>query len=179
MAANLDSLDKDFQKKIVSLIQNIAARGIEMRPYVSIRTPFEQAIAWRQSRAKEEVAAKIQEFKNAGAPFLAHCLESVGPQHGDHVTNAPPGLSWHQWGEAVDCFWLVNNQAEWSPQKIINGLNGYRVYAEEAVKLELDPGGLWRTFKDWPHVQYRQASSPLKVFSLIEIDKRMEQKFGG
>lgn len=179
MAANLDLLDKAFLQKVNLLIKNTATRGVEMRPYVSIRTPFEQAIAWRQSRAKEEVVAKVQEFKNAGAPFLAHCLESVGPQHGDHVTNAPPGLSWHQWGEAVDCFWLVNNKAEWSPQKTINGVNGYRVYAEEAAKLGLDPGGLWQSLKDWPHVQLQKAASPLKLYSLAEIAKRMEERFGG
>ncbi|TAN67495.1 MAG: M15 family peptidase [Methylobacter sp.] len=178
MSANLSLLDGNFSTKVNSLITNCVARGIEMRPYVSIRTPVEQAIAWRQSRSIEEVTAKIKEFQNSAAPFLAHCLESVGPQHGDHVTNAPPGLSWHQWGEAVDCFWLVNNKAEWSSQKTINGLNGYRVYAEEAAKLDLDPGGLWRTLKDWPHVQFQKAASPLKLYSLADISKRMESNFG-
>jgi len=45
MAANLDLLDKNFQQKVNLLFKNTAALGIELRPYVSIRTPFEQAIA--------------------------------------------------------------------------------------------------------------------------------------
>ncbi len=121
---------------------------------------------------------KIHELRDAGAEFLALCIESVGPQSGPHVTDAPPGLSWHQWGEAFDSFWLVNGDAEWSTTRKINGLNGYRVYAEEAAKLDLTPGGLWPTFKDWPHVQFRSAKSPAAVFSLTDIDRIMRERFG-
>src|SRR5262249_20995053 len=146
-------------------------RGIEMRPYTTLRDPFEQARLWRQSRSHEQIERKIQEFREAHAEFLAHCLESVGPQSGDPVTNAAPGLSWHQWGEAVDCFWLVNGQAEWSTTKLVNGLNGYRVYAEEAQRLGLTAGGLWSGLKDWPHVQLQVAGSPLGLFTLVQISE--------
>ena len=64
----------------------------------------------------------------------------VGPQKGDPVTNAIPGLSWHQWGEAVDCFWVVNNKAVWDLETVVNGLNRFMVYANEAKKLGLDAG---------------------------------------
>lgn len=96
-----------------------------MRPNAGLRDPFEQAKLWRQSRSIEEILAAIDELRSVGAPFLAHCLESVGPQHGDPVTNAPPGYSWHQWGEAVDCFWLLGGKAEWSSTKKVGGLNAY------------------------------------------------------
>ncbi len=110
----------------------------------------------------------IPEFRpNAGAEFLAFCIESVGPQSGPEVTKAPPGLSWHQWGEAFDSFWVVNGDAEWSTTRKINGLNGYHVYAEEAAKIGVTPGGLWTTFKDChthnldpPNVQLRSTHSP-------------------
>ena len=107
-----------------------------------------------------------------------HCLESVGPQNGAHVTNAPPGYSWHQWGEAMDCFWLVNGNAEWSTRKKINGNNGYRVYADIAVSLDLNAGGFWRSFKDWPHIQLRQHSSPKSVFSITQVNEQMKRQFG-
>jgi hypothetical protein len=88
-----------------------------MRPYDTLRSPFEQAKLWRQSRSTQQINAQIAEFTNAGADFLAHCLKSVGPQSGKPVTYAPPGLSWRQWGKSMDAFWLVNGDAVWSITK--------------------------------------------------------------
>jgi hypothetical protein len=175
---DLNALVPEFRLQVVALLDRCASRGTPMRPYFTLRSPFEQARLWRQSRSREQIAAKIAELESKSAPFLADCIRRVGPQHGDPVTNAVPGLSWHQWGEAVDCFWLVDGQAEWSPRKEINGLNGYQVYAREAQAAGLTAGGLWPSFKDWPHVQLRSASSPLGVMSLVEIDARMKERFG-
>jgi hypothetical protein len=179
MSIDVSMLVSEFREKLNSLIAACRGKGVEMRPYFGIRTPFEQAKLWRQSRTAEEIDQKIAELRTQGAAFLAHCLESVGPQNGAPVTNAIPGLSWHQWGEAVDCAWVVAGKTEWSAQKKVNGINGYRVYAAQAQALGLDPGGLWKSLKDWPHVQLRAASSLLKVFSLVEIDKVMKERFGG
>jgi peptidoglycan L-alanyl-D-glutamate endopeptidase CwlK len=175
---DLQDLIPEFRQKLEKLLKNCLKRGVEMRPYQTLRDPFEQAKYWRQSRSRERITAKIQELKNSGAEFLAYCLESVGPQSGDPVTNALPGLSWHQWGEAVDCFWLVDGNDEWSPNKKVNGVNGYRVYAEEAQKLGLTAGGLWTSIKDWPHVQLQSFSNPLGLYSLPEIDQIMKERFG-
>jgi hypothetical protein len=175
MPADLNKLVPQFATKLKATLSACSQRGIEMRPYDAVRGPRSQAKLWRQSRSAEEIAAKIKEFKNAGAGFLADILDVAGPQAGDHVTNAPPGLSWHQWGEATDCFWLVNGAAEWSTQKLSNGQNGYRVYAEEAVKQGLTAGGLWSSIKDWPHTQLRSKPSPLSFFSLADIDEKMQE----
>jgi peptidoglycan L-alanyl-D-glutamate endopeptidase CwlK len=78
----------------------------------------------------------------------------------------------------ADCAWVVEGKTEWSVQRKVNVINGYQVYADQARALGIDPGGLWNSFKDWPHVQMRGASSPLKVFSLTEIDKVMKERFG-
>ncbi len=178
MAANLDQLIPEFRPKVVELLARCIQRGVEMRPYFTLRDPFDQARLWRQSRSAEEIQQKIAEFEKGGADFLAHCLESVGPQHGGPVTNTPPGFSWHQWGEAVDCFWLVNGAAEWSSQKLVNGINGYRVYVDLAKDIQLTPGGLWTSLKDWPHVQFRSVSNPGKIMSLSQINKAMKARFG-
>jgi peptidoglycan LD-endopeptidase CwlK len=178
MPADLTLLVPAFKAQVEILLMNCKNKGIEMRPSDTVRSPFAQAKIWRQSRTTEEINKKISELKNNNAPFLAHCLESVGPQKGDPVTNAIPGLSWHQWGEAVDCFWVVNNKAVWDLETVVNGLNGFMVYANEAKKLGLDAGLFWSNFKDSPHVQLRKASNPTKVFSLQEIDQTMQQRFG-
>lgn len=178
MAADLQALVPEFREKVEQLIDNCLRQDIAMRPYFAVRTPFEQAKLWRQSRTREEIDDKISSLLAAGCDFLAHCIESVGPQHGAHVTNAPPGLSWHQWAESVDCMWVVGRAAEWSTTRKVAGVNGYRLYAEEARKLNLFAGGLWKTFKDWPHVQLRAAGSPDKVMALKDIDAEMRSRFG-
>lgn len=174
---NIDDLVLDLRSHARTLIENCRARGIEMRPYDTVRTPREQGKIWRQSRTREQVLAKIAELRDAGCDYLAFCIADVGPQSGRHVTDAIPGLSWHQWGEAFDSFWVVDGAAEWSTTREINGLNGYRVYAAEAERLGLTAGGHWTSFKDWPHVQLRSASSPKRVFTLQEIDQEMRERF--
>lgn len=178
MAADLDRLVPELKASVLNLVARCRARGIEMRPYDGLRDPFEQARLWRQSRSIEEITAKIAQFVAQDAPFLADCLRRVGPQRGDPVTNTPPGISWHQWGEAIDCFWLVDGKAEWSTRRLVNGLNGYQVYAAEAAALGLTAGGNWPRFKDWPHVQLRSANNASDVMSLAQIDAAMKAKFG-
>lgn len=178
MAADLNLLKPDFKAKVDELLGNCNDQGIVMRPNESLRDPFVQARYWRQSRSSEQIAAKIADLNAQGASFLAHCIDSVGPQHGDPVTNSIPGLSWHQWGEALDCFWVVNGQAEWSVKRLVNGKNGFQVYAATANQMGLTAGGLWTSLKDWPHVQLRKAASPLGEFTLQQIDAAMKSQFG-
>lgn len=178
MAADLNLLDPALKEAMTKVLGHCREEGVNMRPNEGLRDPFEQAKLWRQSRSTEAVHAKIAEFERQGANFLAECLKKVGPRHGRHVTNAPPGFSWHQWGQALDCFWLVDGEAEWSSSKLINGKNGYQIYAAAARELGLFPGGYWENFKDWPHVQLKKDSSPNSDKSVIEIDEAMRRRYG-
>jgi hypothetical protein len=178
MSRDLADLNADFRPTVETLLRNCRDRGCEMRPFFTLRSAAEQAILWRQSRPSQQINAKIAELEQAGAPFLAQVIRDVGPANGRHVTNAIPGLSWHQWGEAVDCFWLLDDEAEWSSRRRVDGRNGYHVYAEEAQRLDLDAGGLWRSFKDWPHVQLRKVASPARIYGYPEIDAEMRARFG-
>jgi hypothetical protein len=149
-----------------------------MVPYFAMRSPFDQAKLWRQSRSAAEVDARIQSLKDQNAPFLAHCLESVGPQHGPPVTNAIPGYSWHQWGEACDCYWLRNGAADWSTDEL-GAANGYRIYADKGAGQGLTPGGYWQSLKDWPHLQKRKANSPQDAgLTILQVDAAMAARFG-
>lgn len=178
MPIAIDDLDAAFLDKVNSVIDACAHDGITMVPYAGLRTPFSQAKLWRQSRSTAQVNDRIASLKADGAEFLAHCIASVGPQHGGHVTNAIPGYSWHQWGEAVDCYWLREGKAEWDID--LDGPdNGYRVYAEIATQAGLVAGGYWQSLKDWPHLQLRKASHPAAAgLSVTEIDAAMEHRFG-
>lgn len=182
MSRKLDDLVPEFKIKVDELLHLCEHDGYVMKPFFTLRTPFEQAKLWRQSRSTQQIKRKINFLNENGAEFLAFCIEFVGPQNGRHVTNAIPGLSWHQFGEAVDCYWLLKGEAEWSVIKIIQNLkgnwnNGYHKYAIKAKSIGLTAGGFWTGFRDWPHVQLRAESNPMKIYSLQEIDQRMKNKF--
>jgi peptidoglycan LD-endopeptidase CwlK len=178
IASESGTLIPEFREKVLKAISLCRKQGVVMRPFCTLRDPLAQARLWRQSRTIEEISLKITDLKNKGADFLAGCLDSVGPQNGKHVTNALPGLSWHQWGEAIDCMWVVDGSAEWSVYKKVDGINGYRHFAEIAAGLGLTPGGTWKGFKDWPHVQLRMESNPAKCMSIVRIDAEMKARFG-
>jgi peptidoglycan L-alanyl-D-glutamate endopeptidase CwlK len=178
MSKLLSDLVPEFAPQAKELLEACDDLHIVMRVTETLRTPFTQAKLWRQSRTSAVVKARIQKLRNDGAPFLAHCLESVGPQSGDPVTNALPGLSWHQWGEAMDCVWIANGKETFSLKLKVGGLNGFHVYAEQAEKMKLTAGGFFKSIKDFPHVQLRPEAGPQSKHSLPEIDAEMKRRFG-
>lgn len=162
---------RDLAHELIDVV--LPSRGITVRPFYTLRSPWEQARLWRQSRSREQVEAKIEELVSADAPTLATYLRSVGPTSGPPVTRAIPGLSWHQWKEAFDVFVLRDNKAVWDP-----GDPGYVALAEEAKKLGMTPGRYFPTFPDPPHVQARPQASPRDLYALPEIDEKMRLLYG-
>lgn len=142
---NLDALIPPFRDKVEQLLATLASRGVTMRPYSTIRTPWEQARLWRQGRTSEQIGVMTARLRANGATRIARCIEEVGPQHGRKVTNAAPGFSWHNHGEAVDCFRVRDAAADWDEI-------AYREYARVAREMSLKPGA---DFSDHPHVQFR------------------------
>jgi hypothetical protein len=176
---HLDHLIPEFKGKIETLIEKCLDRNVVMQPFEGVRNPIVQAKYWRQSRTDEEVNTMLHELEKEGAHFLAGCIEAAGPQSGRKLTNAIPGLSWHQWGEAVDFVWIVEKKAVWDTGLLIDNVNGYQVYAEEARALGLDAGLFWPRLVDAVHVQLRSAPSPRELFSIHYIDQYMEQCYSG
>lgn len=177
MAANVNLLIPEFKTKAEQLIENCKKQNIIMIPCETLRTPFLQATYWRQSRSNVEINEVTAMLKENSAEFLAYCIESVVQQQGPHITNALPGFSWHQWGEAIDCYWLVNGKRIYDLNLMINGRNGYEVYASEAKKMNLNAGYFWTIIKDATHVQYQKYDSPSGLYSLQEINAIMEKTY--
>ena len=171
MSRDLADLEEGFRADVDLLLERCRERGVEMVPYCTIRTPAEQARLWRQSRPGSVVRAKIAELKET-APFLARVLEGVGPRNGPRVTNALPGLGWHQWGEAVDCSWLADGDSDWDENRL-GDQNGLRIYRKTAIELGLSIGPSW----DWPHIQ-RVAGGVRRHRSMEEINSEMMKRFG-
>lgn len=177
---DLKGLDPDFHARILKLLEGAHQRGVVMVPICGVRTVFEQAKLYRQSRSGAAIAAEAARLKAQGAPFLAETLLSVGPQKGAlgrHVTKALPGLSWHQWGYAVDLAWSVNGKISWSLDDEVGGQNGYHAAAELADDYGVFSGGkMWGW--DFPHFQANRFGSPKNMHSMAHIDEAMRRKYG-
>jgi peptidoglycan L-alanyl-D-glutamate endopeptidase CwlK len=170
-----------FRQNCLRLLEKCEEKGVTMYPNELIRSPQTQARLWCRGRSPATILQGITSLEMDGASFLASCLQRAAAANNSSgakiVTNALPGLSWHQWGEAMDCCWLVDGRPEWNTCILKEGGNGYVVYGEEATKLGLDAGYLWAS-KDAAHVQYRKDASPLAVFTMREIDREMKARYG-
>lgn len=174
---HLYSLSTEFRFKVGVLIENCLKRGVIMYPMESLRHPLLQAKYWKQSRSEMEVSEKTKELRKSGAYFLADCITHAGDRSGPKITNSIPGLSWHQWGEAIDFVWIPKNKPVWDINVKIGKINGYQVYGEEAKKLDLECGLFWNEFVDAAHVQLRSAAHPGILYSINHINDVMEQRF--
>jgi peptidoglycan L-alanyl-D-glutamate endopeptidase CwlK len=178
----INRLDSHFAAKLNDVLTELEKLHIEMRVYCSDRNLLDQAKLWRQSRTRKTIDGACEQLRAAGAPYIAHIIEIAGPQFGPRVTNAVPGNSWHQWGEAIDAVWIVDGKAEWSPIKLEacgSGpmVNGYREMAKLAKDIGLTSGGNWNS-PDWPHLQFRQAGAPDDAYSWDAIEERMKARYG-
>ncbi len=170
----LTALAAEFAPVAQKLLAACERRGVIMRPFFTVRGPGVQARLWCQSRTVDQIEKRIEAMRLNDAHWLASLMDVRLAKTGPAVTNALPGMSWHQWGEAIDCFALgANGKAIWDSRDA-----AYRVYAEEAKKLGLEAGALWPRFPDAVHVQLRKASSPLKMsYSWAEADAEMKRRF--
>lgn len=173
------NLDKEFGDMVKSLLSKCHEQGVVMVPYDGLRSPGLQARFWMQGRSAEEINKAIHKLKKENALYLASCLENnyvLSPEK-SLVTNALPGCSWHQWGEALDCYWLYNDTKIWdiSIVDIQTGISGYEVYGREARAAGINAGFFWQNLKDATHIQKQQLSSPLELYSYQEINEIMKE----
>lgn len=123
------ALYQPFCEKLNGLLNACAARGAIYVATTGLRTYDEQARLYAKGR------------------------DASGKIIGSIVTKAKPGYSPHQFGVGVDF-------AKHKGSEYLGKLDpdyadaSYQILAEEAVKLNLDPGLFWKgDFQDSPHVQ--------------------------
>jgi hypothetical protein len=176
----LAGLRPAFRQQVEELIAIAGQRGVALAPTSGARDPWRQARLWRRSRTSAAVRSKIDELRDGGAAYLARILEEVGPQaNGSWRTDAPPGLSWHQLGEAVDfgirspeTGRVLLGDTELDGAEYDYGQQCYERLGEMSVELGLRWGG---DFGDQNHVQRSQAGSPRTEFSLPRIDEKIRE----
>jgi peptidoglycan L-alanyl-D-glutamate endopeptidase CwlK len=152
----------DMQAKTVELEKQFEQRShCSLLIYCTERPLREQAVLYRQSRSWSTIKQKMTKFKARGLAPLADILEQVGPQNGPHVTNAAPGESWHGFGESFDCVPMYAGKCLWSYEA---NKNQWDLMGSIAADLDLHWAGNWKSFREYPHVQYRIGSNPLKAY---------------
>lgn len=172
MAVPLTDLVPAFREPCEELLHVCWEKNKErFVPYCTLRTPIEQAKLWRQSRSIATIKTQLARLRVNSAHFIADCIEKVGPQNGKPVTGSIPGQSWHQFGEAMDCFYVDSDgQESWHS-------NYYRFYATTAQRLGLTCGHFWRIV-DSGHVQFR-SESPLEYYGGWEkLDAALKERWG-
>lgn len=148
MKVDFTLLNSVFATKCQELLDSCATQDIIMVPYSGFRTLEEQAKLWRQSRSTAEITQKIAALRTSECDYLADIIEKVGPQPmGRLVTNAIPGLSWHNWGKAMDCYRLRDGKASWISRDYTN----YGIIAS-GKPIHMKWGGDFRD-PDYGHVQ--------------------------
>lgn len=136
---DLDKLYLPFTERLMQLLANCRARGVEYHAISGYRSDAEQMALWAQGRTRE----------------------------GPIVTNARAGESAHNYGLAVDLCRDADVdrrglQPDWSPE-------AYEVLGEEARKLGLVWGGDWRRpdrpHVQWPGYVTARDLEPLRAIN--------------
>ncbi|WP_088330687.1 M15 family metallopeptidase [Lacimicrobium sp. SS2-24] len=138
------------------------ATDFDLLIYCTLRTLEEQARLYRQSRSRAEINHKIAKYQQRGFGFLADILEAVGPCYGPHVTNAAPGESWHNYGEAWDAVPLIGGKPAWN---YLQAKMYWDAYGEAVRQVGMNWAGDWTDFREYPHAQLRHGSNPLKLLA--------------
>ncbi len=156
----LEDLVEKLQEK-ARIVQRACqeAGGFDLLIYCTLRPLEEQARLFRQSRSRKEIDLKISKFRNMGYVFLADVLESVGPCYGEHVTNAGPGESWHNYGQAFDAVPLLGGKPAWN---YLKAKSYWDAYGEAVRQAGLYWAGDWHNFREYPHAQLKPGGNPLK-----------------
>jgi hypothetical protein len=169
VSADLNDLVPEFRAKVVAALKALADEGSVFRPYFTLRDPVTQARLWRQSRSKAVVDQQVAGLRAQSCDFIAACFDKAGPADGPWATNALPGQSWHQYGEAVDCFLVdASGSPVWESPK-------YGRFGQVG-----DQNGMWwgGHFGDNDHWQNRRTEPPESFGSLKQINDALAQRWG-
>lgn len=147
---SLDCLFPPFKTQVKQLLQKIAVAKLPFYVFMSLRTFAEQDALYAQGRTKP----------------------------GKIITNAPGGMSWHNYGLSCDLVLdgMIDKpgiQWSWQTKSDLNsdGRNDWLQLAEIARSCGLESGYYWKKFPDLPHVQNR--------FGLTIVEAREIYRLGG
>jgi len=166
---SLDLLSPETKEAAIKTLKLCAEGGVDLMIYCTLRSLEEQAVLYRQSRTRTQIAYKMQKMHDRGFGFLADIIERVGPRNGPKRTNAAPGESFHNYGRAFDAAPVYNGKLIWltADDKLTPDVDEGRlwaVYGNAAEASGLEWAGRWTGFREYAHSQIGHGSNPLKEY---------------
>lgn len=170
----VDGVSTLFANRFIELrglFFDITKGHYELVPYSGVRTVRAQAKLWRQSKTTWEINTFIDQLITQGCTYIPSIINKVGKQYGT-TKAASPGLSWHNWGEAIDFYCLTRARtADWN----ITPYEHVRDVIEE-YKLKINFGPVW----DYNHIQHRRTANPKGTGKTwIQIDEQLRAREEG
>lgn len=157
-------MNPDLHKRLHNLINTCHEKyGVTVVQFQGDVDYATQARLWAQSRTSFERDRACDYLANSGAPRLADILRTQVCLCGRWATNALPGGSWQQFGEAALLVAVEDGRAVWKRE-----CPAYRWLAFEAVPLGLFSGYNYAV----PDVQLitMHRRSPIKEYGWTKIE---------
>jgi len=152
---SLSDLQFEIAEKAKQFLVLCDQYRLQVLIYNTLRTFDEQARLFRQGRPFSEIqrmAAKLD--LDYGRKDLCDVLLGVGAQYGAKVTQAAPGMSAHNYGLAFDGCPMLDGKPIWILQTDKEKWS-WDLYGRLIEKADLEWGGSWVGFPDYPHAQQR------------------------
>lgn len=158
----MSRLISEMQAPANRVITHCRLQGVDPLIYCTYRSLPDQARLYRQGRTYPQILTKIDELKSLGFAWLASIIKEVGPQSGPVVTNAAPGESAHNYGEAFDATPLVHGKPVW----IYEGNERlFEIFGNALESEGLFWSGRWPNFREYFHGQFQPDPNPLITLS--------------
>lgn len=133
-----------LQAWTLKIVEVAAYHGLYFAVHMGLRTWELQDALYSQGREQLDVVNARRSLAGLGPITL--------DENKKIVTNAQGGSSWHNYGLAVDLVEDGDPQkagVQWSWSKNIN----YLALGKVVQTTKLEWGGLWKSIKDYPHIQ--------------------------
>lgn len=149
----IQELHPEMQKLTQAFLQACKEDGLDVLIYCTLRPHSEQAQLYRKGRPWAEIQKMIDRLRaEFDRPDLAQLIIDAGPQGGNKVTNAGPGMSLHGYGFAFDAVPLMHGKTVWETDDQWEA-ELWQEMGKIGAAVGLDWGGNWKGFTDMPHFQ--------------------------
>lgn len=161
---DLSTLHPKMRDKVEAWLR---ATPVSVLIYCCVREDWEQAQLYAQGRTQDQIDSGVARLRALKLERQADILAQQTPRPGAIVTNAQPGLSFHQtaWlegecgGLAIDFVPILGSKPLWDDKV------RYEDAALAAESVGLSWAGRWTTFHETPHLQLDYGGK-LKIIPL-------------
>lgn len=171
---DLQLLEPEFQEKLKGFLTSFAKKSDYTISIIKgFVHPLEQARLWRQSRPDSIVDNVISTLQNQGGEFLAEILSKGSTVSGVHVTNDLPGISWFNWGRAIEIK-ILNQKGLPEP---LNSKIYKEIYKQLTMNGLISGSSFKRDAKQPNLIQSCLGENPLEVMKIKDINLEMKKRF--